>query len=132
MKRDRLIIFTKILYILFAVGTVISLFIVYSDADGSMAFNFILGYAFLAFFMLLYIPIVTIINSRKLKWTEIGRKIFKFLLLFSLFSISNFGFDYLFRPSDLDAFRIFSTALGLSFGIAFIDVIFFKKTESLK
>jgi hypothetical protein len=132
MKRDRVLIFTKILYVLFAVGTAITMVIVYSDMDGSMAYKFVLGYVFLAFFMLLYIPIVTIINSRKMRWTEIGRKMLKFLGLFILISILNFGFDYLIRPSDIDAFRIFSSALGVSFGITFIDVVFLKKKESLK
>ena len=131
MKRDRTLIFTKILYVLFAAGTAVSMVIVYSDAGGSMANNFIFGYVFLAFFMLLYIPIVTIMNSRKLKWTEIRRKILRFAALFILFSILNFGFGYLIRPSDIDALRIFSNAFGVSFGVAFIDVLFLRKTESL-
>lgn len=132
MEKDRVIIFTRILFVLFAVGTVISMVIVYSDADGKLAYNFLLGYVFLAFFMLLYTPIVTIINSRKLKWTEIRRKILRFFVFFILLSILNFVFDYLIRPSDIDAFRIFSNAFGVSFGISFIDVLFLRKTESLK
>lgn len=132
MEKDRVIIFTRILFVLFAVGTVISMVIVYSDADGKLAYNFLLGYVFLAFFMLLYTPIVTIINSRKLKWTEIRRKILRFFIFFILLSILNFVFDYLIRPSDIDAFRIFSNAFGVSFGISFIDVLFLRKTESLK
>ena len=132
MEKDRVIIFTRILFVLFAVGTVISMVIVYSDADGKLAYNFLLGYVFLAFFMLLYTPIVTIINSRKLKWTEIRRKILRFFVFFILLSILNFGFDYLIRPYDIDAFRIFSNAFGVSFGITFIDVVFLKKTESLE
>lgn len=132
MEKDRVIIFTRILFVLFAVGTVISMVIVYSDADGKLAYNFLLGYVFLAFFMLLYTPIVTIINSRKLKWTEIRRKILRFFVFFILLSILNFVFDYLIRPSDIDAFRIFSNAFGVSFGISFIDVLFLRKTKSLK
>ena len=132
MEKDRVIIFTRILFVLFAVGTVISMVIVYSDADGKLAYNFLLGYVFLAFFMLLYTPIVTIINSRKLKWTEIRRKILRFFIFFILLSILNLGFDYLIRPYDIDAFRIFSNAFGVSFGISFIDVLFLRKTESLK
>jgi len=131
MKRDRALMFTKILYVLFAVGTVIAMVIVYSDADGSIAYNYLFGYVFLAFFMLLYIPIVTIMNSRKLKWTGIRRRILRFFAFFILFSILNFGFDYVIRPTDIDAFRIFSNAFGISFGVAFIDVIFLRKTESV-
>lgn len=132
MKKDKVLIFTKILSVLFAVGTVGAMVIVYSDADGSMAYNYLFGYVFLTFFMLLYIPIVTIMNSRKLKWTEIRRRILRFFVFFILFSIFNFGFDYVIRPTEIDAFRIFSNAFGVSFGIAFIKVIFLRKTESLK
>ena len=129
MKRDRTLIFTKILYTLFALGTVITMFIVYSDADGSMAYKFVLGYAFLAFFMLVYIPIVTLINSRRMKSIEIRRKVIRFIALFIVFSGLNFGLGYLRGPADIDAFRIFSSALGVSFGISFIDVLFLRKTE---
>ena len=132
MEKDRVIIFTRILYVLFAVGTIISMVIVYSDADGRMAYYFLLGYVFLAFFILLYTPIVTVINSRKLKWTEMRKKILRFFVFFILFSILNFGFDYVIRPTDIDAFRIFSNAFGVSFGISFIDVLFLRKTESSK
>jgi len=89
-----------------------------------------MGYFFLTFFMFLYVPFITILNSRKLKWVEIRKRLFKFIAVFILFGALNYGFDYVFRPSNIDLFREFSIALGLAFGGSFIDVTFLKKIES--
>ena len=132
MEKDRVLIFTRILFVLFAAGTIISMVIVYSDEDGGMAYYFVLGYVFLAFFILLYTPIVTVMNSRKLKWTEMRKRILRFSVFFILFSILNVGFDYGIRPADIDAFRVFSNAFGVSFGISFMDVLFLRKIASSK
>ncbi|SMB85199.1 hypothetical protein SAMN00017405_1617 [Desulfonispora thiosulfatigenes DSM 11270] len=77
--------------------------------------------------MILYVPFVTILNSRRLKWIEIRKRLLKFIALFAMFGVVNYVFDYVFRPSNIDLFRAFSNALGLSFGISFVDVIFLKK-----
>lgn len=126
MKRNRVLFFTRILYIIFIIGTIISLFIVYNDLDSSIAYNFVMIYGFFTLFMLLYIPLTTIVNLRKLKLTELKAKILKFIILFILFGAINYGLDYIFRPLKIDLLREFSTALGLAFGISFIDVIFLK------
>ncbi|MDS1030050.1 hypothetical protein RDV78_06020 [Bacillota bacterium LX-D] len=123
------LIFTRILYTLFIIGTIISLFIVYKDIDNSIAFKFLIGYLFFTFFLILYVPFITILNSRKLKRVEIRKRLFKFIALFILFGSLNYIFDYVFRPSNIDVFREFSIALGLAFGISFIDVTFLKKKE---
>ncbi|PAB57391.1 hypothetical protein [Anaeromicrobium sediminis] len=130
MKKNKLLIFTRILYILFAIGTIIVFWMVYKDIDSSFAFKFGIGYVFLTFFLLLYVPFVTILNLRKLKWVEIRRRVIKFIGLFISFGTLNYIFDYVFRPSNIDLFREFSSGLGLAFGISFIDVTFFKKKES--
>lgn len=127
MKKNKILIFTRILYMLFAIATIISLFIVYKDINGNIAFRFLIGYVFFTFFFIIYIPIITILNSRKLKWIEIRKRLFKFIILFILFGASNYGLDFIFRPSKIDLYREFSIAFGLSLGIAFIDVTFLKK-----
>lgn len=130
MKKNTTLVFTKILYILFIIGTIISLFIVYKNIGSSSAFKFLMGYLFLTFFLLLYIPLITILNLRKLKWVEVRKRLFKFIALCVLFGGLNYGFDYVFRPSNIDLFREFSIALGLAFGASFIDVTFLKKKEN--
>lgn len=130
MKKNAVLIFTRILYILFIIGTLITLFIVYIDINSSIAFKFLIGYIFLTSFMLLYVPFITIINSRKLKWVQIRKRLLKFIALFISFGVLNYGFDYVFRPLNISFYREFSIALGLSFGLSFIDVTFLKDKEN--
>lgn len=79
--------------------------------------------------MLIYFPIITIINARKFKWIEIRSKLFKFIIIFTLTAIMKYLFGYLFTHAKIDLFNIISTSLGLSFGISFIDIIFLKSKE---
>jgi hypothetical protein len=130
MKKNVLGIFTITFFILFIVGTITSVFIVYKDIDSDIAFKFLTGYLFFTLFLLLYVPFITILNSRKLKWVEIRKRLIKFTVLFILFGALNYVFDYIIRPSNQDLFREFSIAAGLAFGISFIDVIFLKKKDN--
>jgi hypothetical protein len=124
MKKNAVLIFTRILYILFAIGTIIALFIVYKDINSRIAFRFLIVYLFFTFFMILYIPFITVLNLRKFKWIEIRKRLLRFIVLFILFGVSNYGLDYLLRPSNINLYRALSIAFGLSFGISFIDATF--------
>ncbi|HCX61964.1 MAG TPA: hypothetical protein DHU59_05950 [Clostridiales bacterium] len=130
MKKNKDLVFTRILYVLFVIATIISLFIVYKDVNGNIAFKFITGYVFFTFFFIIYISIITILNSRKLKWIEIRKRLFKFIILFVIFGASNYSLDFIFRPAKIDLYREFSIALAFAFGISFVDVIFFKSKEN--
>ena len=132
MKRNKVLFFTKGLYGLYIIATIISLFIVFKEVDSRISFNFLVGYLFLTFFMLIYVVLIVIINSRKLKWIDIRKRILKFALLLILFACLNYGFDYVFRSEEITLLRVFSNSLGLAFGLAFMDVIFLKKTAAKK
>lgn len=129
MKNNKLLNFTKFLYILFGISTIIIFWMVYKDIDSSMSFKFGMGYLFLTLFLLIYTPFITILNLKKLKWIDIRKRVFKFLILFISFGSLNYIFDYFFRPVNIDLLREFSVALGLAFGISFLDVAFLKKKE---
>ena len=101
MKKSKQLIFTKILYSLFTIMTILSLFIVYKNSDNDLSFKFLVGYIFLVFFMLAYVPLIAIVNTRKYKWVYIRKSIFKFIALFILLSILNYVFDYIIRPSKI-------------------------------
>jgi hypothetical protein len=127
LRRDKLLILTRVLYILFLIGTIISLVIVYKDIKNNIAIKFVIGYVILTFFLLLYIPIVTILNLRKSKLIDIKTRMIKFISLFIIFTALNYGIDFILRHSNINIFREIPTALGLAFGLSFIDVILFKK-----
>ncbi|MFD3157979.1 hypothetical protein ACFIJ5_14075 [Haloimpatiens sp. FM7330] len=126
MKKNT-VLFTRILYILFIIGTIISLFIAFKDINNIIALNFVKGYVIFTFFMFIYIPLITVINLKKLKWIKVKKRLLKLIILFVLFGASNYIFDYAFRPSKIDLFRESSIAFGLSFGITFVDITFLKK-----
>lgn len=130
MKKNILLIFTKILYVLFIIETIIAVFIVYKNINNSIAVKFLFGYMFLAFFLLLYILFIAILNSRKFKWIWIRKRLFKFIILFIFFGVLNFILDYVFRHSNVNLLREFSIAFGLAFSGSFADVIFLKKEEN--
>lgn len=129
MKKNKVLLFTKFLYGLSIITSIVSIFIVYKNIDNDISYKFLVGYVMLAFFMLLYVPFITIMNARKFKWVDIRRSIFKFTSTFVLFSILNYAFDYMFRPSEIDLFKVFSTSLGISFSLAFIDITFAKEKQ---
>lgn len=126
MKINKKLKLTKTLFILFGIGTVIALIIVYMDLDSDIAYKFVLTYVVFAFFMLLYVPIIIIINSRKLKWKEIKKRLFIFIILLILSMLINYGLDYIRNPLGASLFEKLPQSLGLSFIISFYDIIFLK------
>lgn len=127
MEKNKKMFLTRILYGLFVLSTLVIIFIVYKDIGNDISVNFLLGYSFFAFFMLIYIPVVTIVNARSFKWAQIKVSIVKFISILLLFTAITYGFDYLVRPTEIDLVRNFSTSLGLSFSIAFFEIIFLKE-----
>jgi hypothetical protein len=125
--RNKKLLLTKILYGLFLLSTLGIIFIVYKDVGNDISFNFLLEYLFFTFFMLIYIPVVTIMNARGFKWTKIKVSLVKFISILLFLTAINYGFDYLVRPTEINLIRNFSTSLGLSFGLAFFDIIFSKE-----
>lgn len=132
MKKNKTLFFTKILYGLFLSATTITVFIVYKNIDNDISFNFLMGYFFFSFFMLIYVSFITIINIKNFKWVYIRKRIVKFITTFILFSTLNYFFGYIIRPSKIDLFKIFINSFGISFGIVFSEIIFFKGKNKLK
>ena len=130
MKKKILLI--PIIYVLFIIGTIFMLLIVYNIIDGSLALPFIIGYLALTLFIVSYMFIMTILNMRRLKWAELKKSIFKFFTLFFSLGVLNFGSDYFFRHLNIDLVREFSTSFGLAFAFSFVDIAFSKKKEEME
>lgn len=114
---------------IFIMGTIIILFMVYKQIESSIAFKLGIAYVCLTFFLVLYVPFITILNSRKLKWGEIRVRLLRLIFWLVLFAILNYIIDYAIRPSKIDLFREVSSAFGAAFGISFVEVTFLKKQE---
>ena len=122
--------FTKIIYLLIIVATIITGFIVYKDIDSKVAIGFVIGYVIFLFVYLLFTIFITIYNSRKFKWIELRRRFFKVAIYFITISVLNYILHYFFRPSEIDLFKILTRAFAIAFGVCFSDVMFLKKKEN--
>ncbi|AVK47619.1 hypothetical protein AXY43_06010 [Clostridium sp. MF28] len=127
---SKALLFNKVIYLVFFICTIITFIIVYSNIDNSMASKFVIGYAVFALFMLLYVPIITLFNARKLKWDYLRKVLNKFVIMFATFFVLNCTFDYIFKSPNVDILNAASHAVGLSFGLAFVDVTFLERRKN--
>ena len=119
-------ILTYIIYLLAVIGMIITLLIVYKDIDSSFSFAFIIGYITFVFLAIIYSMIAIMINLRRLRWIGIRKRLYKFITYFVLLSVCSYITGYIFKYSELDLLNIIPIPLGLSLGIAFLDLVFFK------
>lgn len=82
---SKTLLFTKVIYSIFFICTIITCIIVYGNIDNSMALKFVISYAVFALFMLLYVPIITLFNARKLKRDYLRKVLSKFAIKFVIF-----------------------------------------------
>lgn len=117
-------------HIIFIVSTIITLFIVYKDIDNSFSFKFLIGYGIFLILFLIYFMIATLINLGKLKWLDIKKRMYRFLTSIVFLSGMSIIFSCFFKPAEIDYYKDFSIALGLSLGIAFFDLSFSRKKKT--
>lgn len=127
---SKALLFNKVIYSIFFICTIITCIIVYSNIDNGMASKFVIGYAVFALFMLLYVPIITLFNARKLKWDHLRKVLIKFVIMFATFFALNCVFDYIFKSPNVDLLNAASHAVGLSFGLALVDVTFLERRKN--
>ncbi|AOV09105.1 hypothetical protein BI350_05530 [Sporosarcina ureilytica] len=112
---------------MFVVSTGITFYIVYRDIDNSFSFKFLVGYVIFLFLYLVYFIIATVINIRKLRWFDIGKRLYRFIASFVCLSGTSIIYYYFFKSTEIDYYRVFSPALGISLGISFFDLAFSNK-----
>lgn len=117
-------IFILLYYTFFVVSTIITLFIVYKDIENTYSFIFVIGYAIFLVLSLFYFIIATIINMKKFKWNGLGKRMLRFITSFVLLSGTSIILYTFFKSAEIDYYRTFSIALGLSLGMSFFDLVF--------
>jgi hypothetical protein len=122
------ITFAGILYLLFFIATIVTLFIVYGNINNRFSIDFVLGYALFALFLIFYTLIFTILKSRKLKWLEIRKKLLTFVKNLIIFWVITFILDFIFKHNKIDFFNEFFNAVLFAFAFSVIEPMpFYKK-----
>jgi hypothetical protein len=122
-NRNNSLLFTKVICSVFILLTIVLLFIVYKDIDINIDIKFFILYFSLAVFIIIYLPVVAILNLKRFTYTEKRKRLFKFIKLLILFIVLNCGFKYVFKNQNIDLFNVICNALGASFGICYMDVV---------
>lgn len=107
MRRNIIDTFNNIIYVIFIIATIISIFIVYKNVDNKFAIGFVIGYAIFAVIFLFYIIFVTVLNVSKLKWVDIRKRMIRFIIIFIVLGASN----CIFRPLKIDFLKPFLVLL---------------------
>lgn len=123
----KIVLLNIILFGIFVLSTIITLFIVYKDIDTPYSFIFVIGYVIFLLAFALYIVIVACINLRKSNWEEIRIRTLSFIGLFILLSTANYLFNYFLKPEKNHTYGFLLTALAFSFGLSFFDMAWRKK-----
>jgi hypothetical protein len=117
-----------ILFIVFLAGTILTFFIIYKEIDTSLSLKFIIGYIIYLLLYGLFSLFLVIVNTRKLNWIQVRKRFFTFIIWFISLSATNYMIFYFFRPSEMDVWDL-GIPLGISFGLAFSDLMSWKKKE---
>ncbi|TDL76098.1 hypothetical protein [Peribacillus frigoritolerans] len=117
-----------ILFIVFLAGTILTIFIIYKDIETSLSLKFIIGYVIYLLLYGLFSISLVIANTRKLNWIQIRKRLFTFIIWFISLSALHYLLYYFFRRSEMDVWDL-GIPLGVSFGLAFSDLMSWKKKE---
>lgn len=117
-----------ILFIVFLAGTILTFFIIYKDIDTSLSLKFIIGYVIYLLLYGLFSIFLVIANTRKLNWIQVRKRFFTFIIWFISLSAAYYIIYYFFRRSEMDVWDL-GIPLGISFGLAFSDLMSWKKKE---
>ncbi|MFD4932716.1 hypothetical protein ACFWMS_28455 [Peribacillus butanolivorans] len=117
-----------ILFIVLLAGTIITIFIIYKDIDTSLSLKVIIGYIIYLLLYGLFSIFLVIADTRKLNWIQIRKRHFTFITWFISLSATYYLIYYFLKSSEMDVWDL-SIPFGVSFGLAFSDLMSWKKKD---
>lgn len=115
-----------ILFSLFIVGLLITMYIIFIDLNTPYAFRFVVGFVIFMMLYALFQVLLIIMNMRKMKSGTFRKRILKFIGAFAFLMALSWVLNYFFWPEDLGNWD-FGVPLGLATAFAFYDLMFIHK-----
>ncbi|SDM52246.1 hypothetical protein SAMN04488137_0561 [Fictibacillus solisalsi] len=116
-------------YSLFFIGLIFTLIFANKGLDSTFSFAFVSGFLLLLFLSCIYFIIKILLNIKSLTLNQWARRMLRFLLLASSFSMVCCGLNLvLHRPDPFDVSRL-GGPIGTALTITFWDLMFLKKAE---
>ncbi|RXY99819.1 hypothetical protein [Fictibacillus sp. S7] len=118
-----------IYYSLFFIGLIGTFLFANKGLDSTFSFAFVIGFLLLLFLSCIYFIIKILLNLKSLTLNQWARRLLKFLVLASSFSLGCCVLNMVFqRPDPFDVSRL-GVPVGTALGIVFWDMMFLKKGE---
>ncbi|MDM5198252.1 hypothetical protein QUF79_09515 [Fictibacillus enclensis] len=118
-----------IYYSLFFIGLIVTLIIANKGLDTMFSFAFVMGFLLLLFLSCIYFIVKLLLNLKSLTLNQWGRRMLKFLVIASSFSLVYCVLNMVFQCPDPFGISRLGTPVGMAFAMVFWDLMFLKKGE---
>ena len=120
-------IYNVLVYLTFGISTLITVWIIYAGIDTLLASNYLIFYVLFVLFFILYVSVVFLAKRKRLNKTDIKKRIGTFMITFIVISSAIFIYQYIFRKTAINYYRVFSPAIIIAYWSAFSNLIFSRK-----
>ncbi|WHY73825.1 hypothetical protein [Fictibacillus enclensis] len=114
---------------LFFIGLIGTFLFANKGLDSRFSFAFVIGFLLLLFLSCIYFMIKILLNLKSLTLNQWARRLLKFLVLASSFSLGFCVLNMVFQRPDPFDFSRLGVPVGTALGIVFWDMMFLKKGE---
>ncbi|MDM5337441.1 hypothetical protein QUF84_09460 [Fictibacillus enclensis] len=118
-----------IFYSLFFIGLIVTLILANKGLDTTFSFAFVMGFLLLLFLSCIYFIVKLLLNLKSLTLNQWGRRMLKFLVIASTFSLVYCVLNMVFQRPDPFGISRLGTPVGMAFAMVFWDLMFLKKGE---
>lgn len=129
MKKRNIRTLDALVYFLFVLMTMVTLFIIYKDIPSRSALTFVTAYAILAILIPFYILIRVLFTVKQFTLEEVKKEGFKFVIFFICIMMLGLIGNFILPLPDLRLSKILPSSLAFAFGITCFDIAFSKRTK---
>lgn len=129
MKKRNVRTLDGIIYSLFIMMTIATLFVIYRDIPSKATLNFVTAYAIFAIIIPLYILIRVLCTVKHFTFSDVKKEGVKFFILFVGLLILRFIGDLFLPLPDLRLSRTLPSSLIFAFGITCFDIALSKRPK---
>ncbi|MDZ5255224.1 hypothetical protein [Clostridium sp. LIBA-8841] len=129
MKKRNIRTLDALVYFLFVLMTMVTLFIIYKDVPSRSALTFVTAYAILAILIPFYILIRVLFTVKQFTFEEVKKEGFKFVIFFICIMMLGLIGNFILPLPDLRLSKILPSSLAFAFGITCFDIAFSKRTK---
>ncbi|ELC8443801.1 hypothetical protein QYB59_002880 [Clostridium perfringens] len=129
MKKRNIRTLDALVYFLFVLMTIVTLFIIYKDVPSRSALTFVTAYAILAILIPFYILIRVLFTVKQFTFEEVKKEGVKFIVFFICIMMLGLIGNFMLSLPNLKFSKMLPPSLAFAFGITCFDIVFSKRAK---